>query len=355
MTGGNMHPPKGHNGREAVQALPWATVHAIVDKFEQLNPYDHRIIPGSVLNIEGINFDSDGHQRQLHGVGISAKRYALFTREGSNVKLVKASEHGLGLYYRPVEARDLACDTARWISEGWLMLVRRALGLHFDQPDWFGLPVMRRVAISTPNVMTALRKLNRDQARPYNFALSPVITNLSGEQVLLLGPFVKDSRRWRTMEYVNIYDRKVHTLKPPTLLAVPHTFELMFAQYWRHPEFKSLAPDGTPCKGDTRGRLKRCPVIASGFRLIGKETERGWEEDDDISTLLPSLLQYESDSIAGERLRQRLLQIPLDALENTTGLSRHTILRARRRKRVHPRSLRVLSNAIVALLGATSG
>ena len=85
-----MHPPKGHNGREAVQALPWATVHAIVDKFEQLNPYDHRIIPGSVLNIEGINFDSDGHQRQLHGVGISAKRYALFTREGSNVKLVKA-------------------------------------------------------------------------------------------------------------------------------------------------------------------------------------------------------------------------------------------------------------------------
>jgi|SRR5450432_267393 len=28
---------------------------------------------------------------------------------------------------------------------------------------------MRRVAITTPNVMAALRRLNRDQARPYNF------------------------------------------------------------------------------------------------------------------------------------------------------------------------------------------
>jgi hypothetical protein len=38
---------------------------------------------------------------------------------------------------------------------------------------------MRRIAISTPNVMRALRPLNRDQARPYNLALSPVIVNLS--------------------------------------------------------------------------------------------------------------------------------------------------------------------------------
>ena len=38
---------------------------------------------------------------------------------------------------------------------------------------------MRRIAITTPNVMAALRRLNRDQARPYNFALSPVIVNLS--------------------------------------------------------------------------------------------------------------------------------------------------------------------------------
>jgi hypothetical protein len=144
------------------------------------------------------------------------------------------------------------------------------------------------------------------------------------------------------MQYVNIYDGKIHTLKPPTLLAVPHTFDLMFAQYWRHPEFKSLAPDGTPCRGDTRGLLKRCPVTASGFRLVGKETERGWEQDDDISTLLPSLIEYEIGDVVEERLRQRLLRIPLDVQERETGLSRHTILRARRGKRIHPKTLHTL-------------
>jgi hypothetical protein len=116
--------------------------------------------------------------------------------------------------------------------------------------------------------MTALRKLNRDQARPYNFALSPVLTNLSNEPLLLLGPFVKDSQRWQTMPYVNIYDGRIHTLNPPTLLAVPHTFDLMFAQYWKHPEFKSLAPEGTPRKSDKRGLLKRRPITASGIKLI---------------------------------------------------------------------------------------
>jgi len=54
----------------------------------------------------------------------------------------------------------------------------------------------------------------------------------------------------------------------------------------------SLAPDGMPCKGDTSGLLARYPVTASDFHLIGKETERGWEQSADISTLLPSLMRY---------------------------------------------------------------
>jgi hypothetical protein len=337
------------DGRQAVQAFSWFRVREIVNKFERLNPYDRRIVPGSILNIvREINFDANGRQRQLYGLAISAKRYALFTHEGSTVKLTKASEHGLGLYYRPIEDRDLECGTALWISQGWLMLVRKALGLPFTTPNWFGLPVMRRVAISTPNVMTALRKLRPDQAWPYNFALSPVVTNLSGEPLLLLAPFIKDSRRWRTMPYVNIYDGKVHRLNPPTLLAVTHTFDLMFAQYCRHPEFKSLAPDGTPCKFDTRGLLKRCPVTASGFRRIGKETEPGWEHDDDISTLLAELVRYDQPKATSIRLQEKLRRIPIDTLQAETGLSRHTILRARTGKRVHARTIELLSRTALA-------
>src|SRR5215469_5517693 len=78
--------------------------------------------------------------------------------------------------------------------------------------------------------------------------------------------------------------------------------------------------------------------VTSGFRLIGKETERGWEQDDDVSTLLPSLVRYENHTVAGEQLRQRSLQSPLDVLERKTGLSRHTLVRARRGQEMRKQS-----------------
>jgi hypothetical protein len=93
--------------------------------------------------------------------------------------------------------------------------------------------------------------------------------------------------------------------------------------------------------------LKRYPVTASEFHLIGKETERGWEQAEDISTLLPSLKRYERNTgTASEVLRDRLQKRFLNALEKETGLSRNTILRARRGKRVHPRSLQRLRIAV---------
>ena len=71
--------------------------------------------------------------------------------------------------------------------------------------------------------------------------------NLSGTPVTLLGPFEKNSSHWRSMPYINIHDGKTHTLKPPTIPVIAQTFETVFSQYVRHPEYKSVAPDGTPC------------------------------------------------------------------------------------------------------------
>jgi hypothetical protein len=208
---------------------------------------------------------------------------------------------------------------------------------------------MRRIAISTPHVMAALRHLDRDKARPYNFALSPVLVNLTGAPCTLLAPFEKDSRRWRKMPYVNIHDGTVCTLEPPVQPVLPQTFDLVFAQYNEHLEAKSLAPDGTLCKPDTQGLLQRYPVTATSFHHIGKETERGWEDPEDISTLLPTLIRYGHDGgSSNERLSQALQRIPLETLERRTGLSRHTILRARRGQKVHPRSMQLLINACVA-------
>jgi hypothetical protein len=332
------------DGADAIKALPWKRVRQIVDRFKSLNPYDPKIVPGSVLNIvQELNYDTDGRQRQLYGYGISAKRYGLYACEDSGFRLTKVSEHGLGLYYRPKEGRDAECEVPLWIKEGWEWMLKRALALLCQEPEWFRLPVMRRIAISTPNVMAALRHLRRDQARPYNFALSPVLVNLTGVQVTLLTPFEKDPSRWMTTPHINIHDGTTHTLDKPKLPILVQTFEMVFHQYHRHPESKSAAPDGSTCKADSAGLLKRYPVTATGFHLIGKETERGWEQNDDISTLMPSLVRYGLNSgIADERLRKRLLQIPLAFLEGETGLSRHTILRARRAQLVHARSMRLL-------------
>jgi hypothetical protein len=115
-----------------------------------------------------------------HGYGISAKRYALYEHDRETVRLIKVSEHGLGLYYRPKEGRDSGCEVALWIKEGWQWILNQAMGISADKPDWLSVPVMRRIAITTPNVMVALRRLNRDKARPYNFALSPVLVNVNG-------------------------------------------------------------------------------------------------------------------------------------------------------------------------------
>ena len=130
--------------------------------------------------------------------------------------------------------------------------------------------------------------------------------------------------------------------------ASPHTTNCLsgWLAYLRHPEYKSLAPDNTPCKADSQGLLKRYPITATSFHLIGKETERGWEQNDDISTLLPSLLRYQNSGVVGEQLRQRLRQTPIAFLRRETGLSRHTIVRVRRGQPVHPRSLQLLKNVV---------
>jgi hypothetical protein len=79
-------------------------------------------------------------------------------------------------------------------------------------------------------------------------------------------------------------------------------------------------------------------VPLKSFHLIGKETERGWEQAEDISTLLPSLVRYrQNNGEVPHLMRAQLQQISLNILESKTGSSRHTILRARRGKPVHPK------------------
>lgn len=76
--------------------------------------------------------------------------------------------------------------------------------------------------------------------------------------------------------------------------AVVDTFENLLYRYLQHPEAKSLAPDGGPCKADTRGLLQRAHIVAGKHRRIGKESDRRWEEGDDFESLQRRPIEYEA-------------------------------------------------------------
>src|SRR5262249_12522740 len=58
------------DGRDAIRALSRADVDAIVERFQRLNPYDRRIVKGSILKIEDENYRPcglAGHDRDEQG------------------------------------------------------------------------------------------------------------------------------------------------------------------------------------------------------------------------------------------------------------------------------------------------
>jgi len=86
--GGRIRCPGGpirtRDGKDTVIALTWSQVAKISDRFKALNPYSGEAGKGSILKIEADNCDPiTGEQRQLYCLAISAKRYALFLRDGS--------------------------------------------------------------------------------------------------------------------------------------------------------------------------------------------------------------------------------------------------------------------------------
>lgn len=173
-----------------MEAITWKQVDGICAKLNSLNPYDPNIV-SDILKVEECNYDHSGKQRHLYGLAVSAKRYVVYTRKKDKLEIIKPSEHGLGIVYvpdkrsryTPVDCKDQDTNYPRWIVEAW----ERLLANHFrniKDPEnamishqfWFeDLPVVMRVRITTPNVLKALRKRSPEVAKPYNFALSPIL------------------------------------------------------------------------------------------------------------------------------------------------------------------------------------
>jgi len=69
-------------------------------------------------------------------------------------------------------------------------------------------------------------------------------------------------------------------------------FYQLVESYKNHPEAKSLGPDGKPCEFDTCGLLQRAHIGAGEHIKIGKESDRHWEQGEDVSLLEFKAVQY---------------------------------------------------------------
>jgi hypothetical protein len=325
------------NGAAPLTALAWDEVKGIVDRFENLNPYDREIVSGSILKIHKLNWDRNKNRRHLFGYCVAAKRYALYTKTENNIEIVEPKAHGLGYFYPPKDSPDgWKHETPQWIFEAWDWIIRGVLGLKRTKPEWFDLPVMMKLTLSTPH--HALKNLAKGPlTRPNNFMMIPQVSrfgypaNVNPEKFTLITPFSSERDDWMSSKCINIHDFESPayelTDEYDGVKVVPTNFFMLLDAYQSHPEAKSLAPDGGPCEFDTQGLLQRAHIVANWPPVyIGKESDRHWEEGEDLSLLEFSSILYKRKGFAVTTDEQlaRLAKVPKREFMRR-GINQHTL------------------------------
>ena len=347
------------DGRDAVKALSWHEVDEIAAKFNRLNPYNKSLVR-EILKIEDINFvESDPHKprRQLFGYAISAKRYALYVKTEDGISVVKASGHGLGYLTAPKEGMDNSSDAPQWIMETWDWLLRKDLGLPCNEPVWLDLPSMMRMTLTSPNVMRSYRP---DWLFPFNFFFFPLLSDLGGypagcdrSNFKFIARFESDREKWKKLDGINLCDGQHYWMEMfpngKRDKVVPESFRIILRLYLRRPESKSLAPDRTPCVADTEGLLQRASIVAGELVPVGKETDRHWEQGDDMSLVDFQVLEYRVNgklAIADAALGEEMAQFSLRELMRKAGLSQKAIYAVLRGQPVRQRTLAMIKQAL---------
>jgi hypothetical protein len=253
----------------------------------------------------------------------------------ANREIIKPSEHALGVYFFPdkrerytpnhFKAKKYPC----WIVEAW----ERILDLNEKSPSWLKYNAMRKLAITTPNVLRTLRSIDHEAARPYTFVISPV---LALSNTVLVARFCDKPSLWDDLEYVSVDTGEkgklgnwVQHIDGKLVPLVKQTMGDVIRNYGERPEFKSLGPDGSFCTKNTIGLLRRRPVIAKPIsQLIGKEVDRGTSEDAFVAGG-EQLMRYQSWGT--ETFPKALKKLSDREIARRTGLDAETVSRIRRR------------------------
>lgn len=284
------------NGVEGINALTWKKVDEVLKKLETLNPYNRKIISGSVLKIEDDNFDpKTGKQRQIYCHAISAKRYALFTlsktgkpellREGRNNKKDRWSRHGLGHLLNPT---DPEASDRNWTASVWDSIIRKAFGLKVGNMPFAHLPAIGRTTVSSPFLMKSLESLNTgkpyaEQIKPFNFLLTSHVSpfghplGVDPEKFHLISPYDSDPCKWLEKEWIDQHSGKKYRVTTKgdygtRYSARVKTYGEVVKEYESHPETKCADSEGKPCDRKTVGLLQRRHIKVDQIECIGKES-----------------------------------------------------------------------------------
>jgi hypothetical protein len=349
------------DGAPPVKALSWSEVDQIRSRFDSLSPYNRDIVP-HLLRLTDENYDKKGVQRQLFGLSIAAKRYALYTTKcglpycshRKCVTIVDPKAHGL-IFFAPSEERE------NGLPKWWWELWRFLLALEFKQiiepdsnvlmvagraihaetaadvdglPSWIALPAMMKMRISTPHYFEQMK----GKASPFGFVLHPRTRDKL--KLTLLTPFSKNRAGWALSLCINTHDGKSYRLDE---LSRRDTITLgdILCGYVQHPEIKSLGPDGEKCKAHTRGLLRRMTINGGLQHCIGKEVSRFEQgKSDFIENIDDVCIHYDGGRVAAnESLITEISTRGLRKTTKETGLDRKTIRAIFNRKKVKTSTL----------------
>jgi hypothetical protein len=329
-------------------------VKDVCDWFVPLNPYEPDPTKGavSILEMEDQNFSkekaTENNLEPLYCFAISAKRYALFNRDGNGKPIIrKASAHGLGHFSAPYgqegEGRDERDSGVRlWEEDVWKQIISAALGDKPREVDYgFRREMMRpahsRYGSTRPAVLNWFKRYNEgrpyaEQVKPFNFLLTFFTRRQEDvasedpthafdpklDAVRPVAPYEKDNEK----ALRRIFDRNSENMDPVPAKWL-RTVADVLRHYHRQPEYKFLGGGW-----NEEGFLRRRHVFADKIEDIGKESD-GWEEDEARAEGQDTVLTYPSSSFDRDRLIAAVRSVGKRELMREARIAMRTIDAAR--------------------------
>jgi ribosomal protein S18 acetylase RimI-like enzyme len=157
---------------------------------------------------------------------------------------------------------------------------------------------------------------------------------------MVIVPFSSKQSEWPTLEGFDIHNKdrrgrfRRYRMNDPDFH--PLTYAHMMEDYIRHPEAKSLGPDGKPCTSETGGLLQRAHITAGQIRYIDKETSSMWAQVDDLSVITDNdeagfrVVEYGRSRriVLPESLKREIQEAKLQRELRRRGIGQHTLEKA---------------------------